>query len=293
MVNAADALVGNGINVWDGNIDQADFDGATNIHQTNQVLQTLAPSVARIEGYHRDDSTLRDVYVDADSRAEQQFIKVAFEIDLLELGSYYEGLSAPASAIPNSKIPGTKGIVAGFAGDVDVSFGGGSANMLYGIDGHLSYDNLAKTDGAGGDFLGFGSADGSIEFGIDDFSVNFAPTLTFDAEFATLNIEAKGALCWANGGTCSAGILEERRGELRIYDAEAEHIVVDSSTLDVSESYSVTLGASAQANARAMAIVNAAGGLVANSINISSFNGNALSSPAINLVQHNVVTQGH
>jgi hypothetical protein len=293
MVNAADALVGNGINVWDGNIEQADFFGATNIQQTNQVLQTLAPSVARIEGYHRDDSTLRDVYVDADSRAKQQFIKAAFEVDLLELGSYYEGLSVPASAIPNSKIPGTKGIVAGLAGDVDVSFGGGSAHFLFGIDGHLSYDNLAKTNAAGGDFLGFGNAEGSIEFGIDDISVNFAPTLTFDAEFATLNIEAEGALCWANGGTCSAGILEEHRGELHICDAEAEHLVVDSSTLDVSETYSVTLGASAQANARAMAIVNAAGGMVANSINISSFNGNALSSPAINLVQRNVVTQGH
>ncbi len=123
--------------------------------------------------------------------------------------------------------------------------------------------------------------------------MDFVPTLHFDAEFSTLNIEAEGALCWANGGTCSSGILEEYRGELQICDAEAEHIVVDSSTLDVSESYSVTLGASAQANARAMAIVNAAGGLVANSINVSSFNGNALSSPAINLVQRNVVNQGH
>jgi len=265
MVNAADALVGNGINIWDGNVEQAYFFGATNIQQTNQVLQTVAESVAHIQGYHRDDSTLRDVYVD----------------------------SAPASAIPNSKIPGTKGIVAGLAGDVDVSFGGGSANLLYGIDGHLSYNNLASTDADGGDFLGFGSADGSIEFGIDDFSVNFAPTLTFEAEFATLNIKAEGALCWANGGTCSAGIIDEHRGELHICDAEAEHIVVDSSTLDVSESYSVTLGASAQANARAMAIVNAAGGLVANSINVSSFHGNALSTPAINLVQRNVVNQGH
>jgi len=293
MINAADALVGNGINIWDGNIEQADFFGATNIQQTNQVLQTVAESVAHIQGYHRDDSTLRDVYVDADSRAEQQFIKVAFEIDLGDLGSYYEGLTAPAAAIPNSKIPGTKGIVAGLAGDVDVSFGGGSANLLYGIDGHLVYNNLASTNTSGEVLLGFGSADGEIEFGIDDFSVNFAPTLTFEAEFATLNIEAEGALCWANGGTCSAGIIDEHRGELHICDAEAEHIVVDSSTLDVSESYSVTLGASAQANARAIAIVNAAGGLVANSINISSFNGNALSSPAINLVQRNVVNQGH
>ena len=142
--------------------------------------------------------------------------------------------------------------------DADVSFGGGSAHFLYGIDGHLGYDNLTTAATATGSFLGLSSSKGSIEFGIDDFSVNFAPTLHFDAEFSTLNIEAEGALCWANGGTCSAGILEEHRGELQICDAEAEHIVVDSSTLDVSESYSVTLGASAQANARAMAIVNAA-----------------------------------
>jgi len=293
IVNAADALVANGINIWDGDLGQAQFNNSVNIQQTNQVFQYTAPTAARVSGYHRDDYDSREVSTVANSQAEQQFIKVAFDIDLGDLGSYSEGLAAPAAAIPNSKIPGAKGVVAGFAGEADVSYGGGDAYFELGIDGHYGYDNLVSTDAAVEDFLGFGTSSGSIEFGVDDFSIDFAPTLTFAAEFSTLDIKAEGALCWANGGTCFASIRKEQNGDICIDDAQAEHIVVDHATLDATESYSVSLGASAQANARAMAIVNAAGGLVSNSINVSNFSGATLNSPTINLVQRNVVIQGN
>ena len=72
---------------------------------------------------------------------------------------------------------------------------------------------------------------------------------------------------------------------------QAEYIAVDRSALDVSERYSVALDSGAQANARAMAIVNAAGGLIANNINVSHINGNTLSTPVVNVVQRNVIDQ--
>ncbi len=292
LVNAADALVGNGINVWSGDLDEADFGHAINLAQTNQVLQYVAPTTARLFFYDRDDSYLRHVYSVADSRAEPQYIRGAFDINIPDVVHYYEGLIVPAAAIPNSKIPGARGMVTGFAGTADVVYGGGSVDVDFGIDAHLGHSSKLSTDAAVRDFLGFGTSTGHTEFGIDEFTVDFEPTLFIRADLPTLEIKAEGALCWANGGTCSAGIREEDRGELSIVSAQAENVAVDKAVLDVTESYSVALGNSAQAHAQAMAIVNAAGGLVANGINVSNLQGAATSTSSVNVVQRNVIVQG-
>ena len=293
IVNSADAAVGHGINVWHGDFIAAGLGHAINLAQTNQVHQYAMPTTARLYGYDRGPGYVRDTSVVADSRAEIQYIRAGFKIDIPDIASYYEGLVAPASAIPTSKVPGARGIVTGFAGTADVTYGGGSVDVLFGIDGHLGYQNLLTTTASAGDFLGFGTTEGYAEFGIDEFTVNFAPTFFFTADLPTLQIMADGALCWANGGTCTAGIREEQQGELSICTADAENIVVDQAVLEVTESYSIALDNGAQANAQALAIVNAAGGLVANGINVASLNGTTLDTSSVNLVQRNVIVQGN
>jgi hypothetical protein len=66
-------------------------------------------------------------------------------------------------------------------------------------------------------------------------------------------------------------------------DATATNIAVDGSTMNATSNYSVTLAGSAEQNAKALNIVNAAGGMVANGLNIAhSSNMNAM--PTLNQV---------
>ena len=62
---------------------------------------------------------------------------------------------------------------------------------------------------------------------------------------------------------------ESVQAAFMLNDAQAEYIVVDESTIDVSAVYLVSLAGSAQSNLQAMNVVNAAGSAVANGINIS------------------------
>ncbi|WP_433971079.1 hypothetical protein [Tunturiibacter lichenicola] len=73
-------------------------------------------------------------------------------------------------------------------------------------------------------------------------------------------------------------------------DAAATNIAVDGSKINSTTDYSVTLAGSAEANAKALNIVNAAGGMVANGVNVAhSANMNAI--PTLN--QTNSITQLH
>jgi hypothetical protein len=297
LVNSADATVANGLNVWDGDLENVSFAGTTGIDQANDLLQEYASASSELSDYRRGGESLYDVQSAADSRAEPDYIKAGFKLEVLDpadpdkkLGSYSEGLIVPASAIPSSKVPGASGIVAGFAGEADVEYGGGSVHARLASDGEFHYSNLAKTDASATDFLGFGAVNGSTELGVG-LDARFAPTLEIHAELPKLRIQADGAICLANGGECKAGILERQIGSLSIERAEAEHVVIDRSELSTSEDYSISLNNSAQANVRALTVVNAAGGLVSNGVNLSNVRGSALSAPALNVVQRNVVTQ--
>ena len=297
LVNSADALVATGLNVWDGDLANVSFGGTPGIDQRNDLHQEFAPVSGQLATYRRGAESLRDVQSVADSRAVPQYIKVGFKLEVLDpansgekLGSYSEGLIAPASAIPTSKVPGAYGIVAGFAGEADVQYGGGSADARLENETGFHYSNLAKTEISAGDFLGFGKIEGKAEFGVG-LDAEFAPTLVIHADLPELRIQADGAICYANGGECKAGVLERQIGPLNVKSAEAEHVVVDRSELNASTNYSISLNNSAQANARALTIVNAAGGLVGNGINVSNVQGSALSAPALNVLQRNVVIQ--
>jgi hypothetical protein len=64
-------------------------------------------------------------------------------------------------------------------------------------------------------------------------------------------------------------VTKDVQGAVSFDVAEAKNIAVDGSTISDTNAYSVTLAGSAQQNAKALNIVNAAGGMVANGLNIA------------------------
>jgi len=64
-------------------------------------------------------------------------------------------------------------------------------------------------------------------------------------------------------------VVRNVQGAVNLDDATAKNIAVDGSTINDTNNYSVTLAGAAEQNATALNIVNAAGGMVANGLNIA------------------------
>jgi len=78
------------------------------------------------------------------------------------------------------------------------------------------------------------------------------------------------------------------QGAVAVDSISGKNIAVDGSTVTATNNYSVNLSGSAMQNARAINIVNAAGGMVANGVNVAR-TANMNSAPTINQV--NTVSQ--
>jgi hypothetical protein len=78
-------------------------------------------------------------------------------------------------------------------------------------------------------------------------------------------------------------VVRDVQGAVDLGTATATNIAVDGSKVNTSTNYSVALAGSAEQNASALNIVNAAGGMIANGLNIAhSANMNAM--PTLNQV---------
>ena len=78
-------------------------------------------------------------------------------------------------------------------------------------------------------------------------------------------------------------------GATSLAGASAQYIAVDGSSVDVTKNYSVTLAGSAEQNATALNIVNAAGSMVANGLNVTHATSNLVTA----LTQVNSISQSH
>jgi hypothetical protein len=86
----------------------------------------------------------------------------------------------------------------------------------------------------------------------------------------------------------NTSVVKDVQGAVTLDDAAATNIAVDGSTINTTTTYAVSLSGTAEENAKALNIVNAAGGLVANGLNIAhSTNINAMPT----LTQTNSITQ--
>jgi hypothetical protein len=86
----------------------------------------------------------------------------------------------------------------------------------------------------------------------------------------------------------NTSIVKDIQGAVSLNDASATNIAVDGSTISSTTNYSVTLAGSAEQNATALNIVNAAGGMVANALNVAH-SSTSVNAPTI--TQSNSVSQ--
>jgi ATP-dependent protease ClpP protease subunit len=83
-------------------------------------------------------------------------------------------------------------------------------------------------------------------------------------------------------------VVKNVQGAVNFDDATAKNIAVDGSTISDTNNYSVILAGAAEQNATALNIVNSAGGMVSNGLNIAhSTNINAMPT----LTQVNSISQ--
>jgi ATP-dependent protease ClpP protease subunit len=82
--------------------------------------------------------------------------------------------------------------------------------------------------------------------------------------FATSETESK-----SESETSSSHVIHNVQGAVSFTSAAAKNIAVDGSTINDTNTYSVILAGSAEQNATALNIVNSAGGMVANGLNIA------------------------
>jgi len=88
----------------------------------------------------------------------------------------------------------------------------------------------------------------------------------------------------------NSAVTKDVEGAVTLDDASATNIAVDGSTISTTNNYSVTLAGSAESNAKALNIVNSAGGMVANGLNIAHSSG---MNPIPSLTQVNSISQIH
>ena len=120
LVSSADSAVANGVNLWDGAVQDLNVGSEINVLQSNELFQDSTSPYARLEGYERDEGTLRDVQVWADSTAPVQTIDFGLQLDIDGIGSFDGRGEIPAAVIPGAKIPGSFGNVVGFAGELGI-----------------------------------------------------------------------------------------------------------------------------------------------------------------------------
>ena len=109
-----------------------------------------------------------------------------------------------------------------------------------------------------------------------------------------LGVSLDGAACFASSkGSCESSIMDRQIGSFSVRNAEADYIVLDRSTLHAESASNVVLETGAQADARAVSLVNAAGGEVAVGTNLASWRGDeaTLLLPLFNLSQENGIMQ--
>ena len=275
LVNSSESAIANGVNVWDGQVTgDAQFSDGANfaVEQFNRVSQDLRRA-ASIPEYLRPEANVVESGSESGLRSgESTFSNNSTITDTITTTSTRD-LTSDSHVEATTKIIGQeiragKGIAG--TGDLEVNFDGGD----------ISFTGTADIAGV------------------------ITGEFTFNWELTALNVKFNGGICAAMMASCdSKGTLSESdstvtdnsqidtaegsesfneefssefalniRAPFHLADAQAEYIVVDDSTLDVTSENTVSLGGSAQQSLRGLNVVNAAGSAVANAVNVARTN---------------------
>jgi hypothetical protein len=289
VVNSADSLIAQGVNVWDAKFAGGEVSADAGVKQSNVVMQSEAPRVATLTGYSRepnavDSSTLSTTKTDTANIDLDSKVNVDTSQQIL-------GQSVDV------------GIGVGVAGRVGIDLGPAEIGLDLqatstittdvGVNGQI---NLPKPFGsmeAEGDLHSVIKNEGSVGFNIS------TPPVTIDAI---------GAVCYTKLGNCTASSIDhstystdttsdethtlDTAGALSVQDAKAEYVVIDDSSLTLTNDHAISLASGAQANLAAINAVNAIASMVANSVNVSRTQFDSGASLPMDLSQRNVVIQG-
>jgi len=311
LVNSSESTVANGVNIFDGVISgDAVFDGTTfNINQKNSIQQDQR-RLSSLPHYTRGANS-ESTFLDSGS-SEHSWSIVEFDqvvdleqtiiIDDAMTDGSYDRSSAPTLKIvadAEIEIPG----VIDFDGDFDVEFNMPSAANSIGVvfngeidvlldagqvlvDTELGVSVTVDLPSIDLEFDAMGCVALNGNCSIVGSRTESEETISDHSTLYTLDEAGSDAATFANSGS------ESLQAPFELRDAQAEYIVIDDSTIEVSATYLVALAGSAQSNLRAMNVVNAAGSAVANGVNISRQSvGNLAgsSTPVYNLTQINEI----
>jgi len=267
LVNSAESNVANGVNIWDGRIN--DVNAATDLDVTQGNSIALDQSrTASLQAYARSDSNILRDYTENSSTTHKGSVDTSQEI-------------SSAENLPSVDVQVGKGV--SLAGQADIFVDAGSLNISNSIAlGSTSTTTNVEVGGVAA------KNTSSIVLAKADQSFNWSlPQVTY---------AIKGAGCVVIMGKCDADgsytldAIDKTvtLAPFSLENAHAEHIVLDGSTLISSNSYDVALSGSAQSNARAVNLANAAGSVIANAVNVSR---TPTVGPNLNLNQINNIVQ--
>ncbi len=255
-VNAADSVVGNGLNVWDGRGGQPAWDVEVNLRQTNLVLQDQRRS-SRLDEWKLEGPNVWESFTQARSVSFEGQVVTAFVVSgtITEDGEVQE---TSQTIIP---------VGAGFAaaGSFAVQLGAGSAS--------ISSTTTATTTTTTEVCFFFGLICRTRED-----AITVRETVSGSVTFSGFSVQVTdGAACFVVLGTCStsatvSSTFEGERSVLfpaQMHGAEAEYIVISDGRLEVEADSAVLLTESAQQNLRVLHGVNAAASVVANGVNVA------------------------
>ena len=322
MVNASESTVANGVNIFNGNATEAaSFDSLSyNVEQLNSVTQDQR-RLSSLPGYDRGaniDSTFMESGTSEHTSSTSVFDEVidlerSFVLDEATTDGNFDRSSAPtlrievegAIQVGRERLlepgMGDGGIFSVDVTQYDVEFNAPSAASSVGVvfNGEVGYTKEAAVLEFDTEILDITITTPRIDFNFDAMgcvAVNGSCTIDGSRTESTDTISDHSTLYTldessSDSSTSSSSGSESIQAAFELRDAQAEYIVVDESTIDVTATYIVNLSGGAQSGLRAMNVVNAAGSAVANGVNVAVMKAGVLesSSPVLNLSQTNII----
>lgn len=296
LVNSSQSRVANGVNVWDGRLDTQNKATKLNVNQGNQVSQQGFAAYASLDSYKRTDDNVTTTYsrsessksASSDSFTNDSMVDTKQSISSGGSSDLGDGASLGSPA-PGIDVQAGQGIAG--TGKLDISVDAGSVGINTSASAELSHETEANVGKAGVTLT-------------STASTSFNASLNWD--LPKLSVSFDGGICYVELGTCSAkgsrdssSSSESSKQEdysqtvhapVSIQDAKAEYIVADESKLTAKNEYAVLLSGNSQENAKALNLVNAAGSLITNAVNVAR---TPTVGPVLNLNQTNVIVQQH
>ena len=323
IVNSSESTVANGINLWDGQISGAAALQAENgnsnfvVNQSNEVNQEQRRSAA-VPEYSRPEANTFEQFERSGTESYQSSLDQTDTVTDLVTSDYSQNTTSNGTvdtlivikAGPDieAAVHGGKGL--SIAGQVEADFDGGEIEVGLAVGAGI-------TVGAGA-----AAGDASIQVGA---SADTTVAVYGRMELPEFSVDVSGAGCAVMQGSCtsegttsettadvtdnstSTNVVSSEQGDadyqeagsteyrsaFSLHNAQAEYIVVDESSIDVTSEFSLVLSGSAQSNAQAINIVNSSGSAVANGVNISRTNAGDLSVQGGNIItlsQNNMIS---